>query len=55
MADAGVPDAVRSLQELIEADGEAFESFEHTNQVLRLPLVLDGVTCEECILPPEML
>jgi hypothetical protein len=55
LVDAGVADAVRSLQELIEADGGAIEFLEFKNQVLRLRLVLDGVSCEECILPPEML
>jgi Fe-S cluster biogenesis protein NfuA len=57
MSDVGVVEAVRGLQELIEADGGAFEflGFESSDGVVSLRLVLDRVTCPECILPPEML
>jgi hypothetical protein len=57
MSDGQVVDAVRGLQELIEADGGAFEclGYDPAGGVISLRLILDRVTCEECILPPEML
>ncbi len=57
MTDPGVIDTLQELQALIEADGGAFEMvrFDPSDGILRLRLVLDHVTCEECILPPEML
>jgi hypothetical protein len=57
MSDVGVVDALRGLQELIEADGGAFEylGYESAEGVISLRLTLDNVTCPECILPPEML
>jgi Fe-S cluster biogenesis protein NfuA len=57
MSDVIVMDAVRGLQELIAADGGAFEylGFESSNGEVSLRLILDQVTCPECILPPETL
>src|SRR5439155_2946656 len=56
MDDSGVLEAVAGLQQLIEADGGAFELIGvDPPGVVRLRLVLDSVTCEECILPPDVL
>ena len=57
MTEVKVVDAVQGLQAFIEADGGAFELVEFNSSAgsLRLRLVLDHVTCEECILPPDML
>ncbi len=57
MADTGLTDAIEGLQALIEADGGAFEllAFDSSQGTLRLRLNLDRVTCEECILPPDVL
>jgi hypothetical protein len=56
MADHVVLDAVAGLQTLIEADGGAFELVDDgTDRVLHVRLVMDAVTCAECILPPDML
>jgi hypothetical protein len=56
MDDSGVSAAIAGLQQLIEADGGAFELMGlDPPGVLRLRLVLDNVTCEECILPPDVL
>jgi hypothetical protein len=55
MDDSGVVEAVAGLQQLIEADGGAFELIGMDRGVLRLKLLLDNVECEECILPPDAL
>jgi hypothetical protein len=57
VTDPGVVDAVAGLQAFVDGDGGAFElvGFEAPDGVLRLRLVMDSVTCEECILPPDAL
>lgn len=56
MSGSDVASAVAGLQQLIEADGGAFELIGvDQHGVLHLRLVLDNVTCEECILPTDAL
>jgi Fe-S cluster biogenesis protein NfuA len=57
MIDTVVLDAVEGLQALIEGDGGSFElmGYDPSEATLRLRLNLDRVTCEECILPPDVL
>jgi Fe-S cluster biogenesis protein NfuA len=57
LADTELTKALNGLQALIEADGGAFEliGFDSSQATVRLRLNLDRVTCEECILPPDVL
>jgi Fe-S cluster biogenesis protein NfuA len=57
VSDTDVGEVVRGLQALVEADGGSFEfiGFDHASGILGLRLSLEQVTCEECVLPPEML